>query len=164
MPMYQSTSANIYKISDVYILDSQGFKVFNNGNYYPASNQYPNNTGYYTIIFNSSNNSVSFSKQNHQYLESSYNELFASAKSLFTSGNTKTETAKAYTRYVHIINHYDSLDNFASATVSRNNAILPPYQISGDTSNNALIIVVTISLVSLVAVGGYFFFRKRKEY
>ncbi len=160
IPMHVSTTANTCVLTDVFIIEAYGFKVTNGTDWYPGSNQYPASTGYYTITFNTSTHAVSYTKQDRQYLKSSFEELFDDAQSQFTSSNTWTETANAYERYAHIINRYSSLDNFASGTVSRSSQI----SILNINNNQEISLVITIIVsLSALTVASYFFLRKKKE-
>ena len=165
LQMYQSTTAGVYKVSDVYILNSQGFKITNGSDtWYPDSNQYPGSNGYYTITLDTNkDNAVSYTKQSHEYLKSSFGRLYASSKSFFASTNTWAKTTVAYARYSHIINRYASLDNFASATVTRSssNLIVTPHLESSNNTTTPIIIITSVAV--LASVGGFFFIKKRKE-
>ena len=69
---------------------------------------------------------------------------------------------KAMKTYEHCVSHYD-LDAFMSPVRSVSSVkVSPLVNIIGENTNTVAIIVI-ISMVSVTAIGGYFFLRKRKE-
>ena len=162
LPFFETSTSGVYKIIDFFLLSSDELKVVD-GSWYPdGDNIAPGVTGYYTITYTRSSHAVQCTKQSCQYLKTSYNRLYDSAKQQFVAGNTREYTALAYTRYVHIINRYENLDNFASLTVTRNR-VVPPSVTSTGSSNNSLIAVLVSSVIALLAVGGYFFLRRKAD-
>ena len=69
---------------------------------------------------------------------------------------------KAMKTYEHCVSQYD-LDEFMSAVRSAQSVkVSPLVNIIGENTNTVAIIVI-ISMVSVTAIGGYFFLRRRKE-
>ena len=70
---------------------------------------------------------------------------------------------KAMKTYEHCVSHYDNLEKFMSSIKSVQSVkVSPLVNIIGENTNTVAIIVI-ISMVSVTAIGGYFFLRKRKE-
>ena len=70
---------------------------------------------------------------------------------------------KAMKTYEHCVSTYDFLDAFMSPVRSISAVkVSPLVNIIGENSNSVAIIVI-ISMVSVTAIGGYFFLRKKKE-
>ena len=99
-----------------------------------------------------------------------YNHMSSGCKTVVTNATTtgSDDLSKAMLRYDYIVfyKHYNHAD-FASRSGSTGRAYsifspLPLTLIAGDTNNSALIIII-VSLVSVTAIGGYFFLRKRKQ-
>lgn len=160
----ETTTSGVYKISDVFLCSTDEFKIVYNGSWYPASNVKPGSNGYYTISFNTNGNSVTHTKQSCEYLKTSFAALSSTVKAYFNSTNETPKIAAAYERYVHIINHYASLTNFASGTVSRNNAgnyLVDP--VSADSTGTTMIAVLA-SFAAVVATAGFVFLKKKKTF
>lgn len=98
--------------------------------------------------------------------KTAWGKLSNGAKSLLTNGTaTGTEVAQCLERYDTAVakaivrGTSASIDNFMNRTVSVGSASI----FSSIETNNSIVFIVVISLVSLTAVGGYFFVRRRKE-
>ena len=99
--------------------------------------------------------------------EDEYNNISDEAKKAVKAAvgdnNGSTYLAKAVARYDHIIARYSSTHTEINDFIGRNSTASGLSKISkGIDNNNYLIVIFTISFISITAVGGYFFLRKRK--
>lgn len=93
-------------------------------------------------------------------LKSSFEALTAGAKNILKAGTANATVKDAHDRYVHIMTRYaGQLDKMGDWSVSASRSVLP---VSNQNPNTVALIVI-ISLVSVTAIGGFFFIRKRKE-
>ena len=99
--------------------------------------------------------------------EDEYNNISDDAKNVVKAAvgdnNGSTYLAKAVARYDHIIARYSSAHTEINDFIGRNSSASGLSKISkGIDNNNYLIVIFTVSFISITAVGGYFFLRKRK--
>ncbi len=99
--------------------------------------------------------------------EEEYNKISDDAKNIVKAAvgdnNGSTYLAKAVARYDHIITRYSSTHTEINDFIGRHSTAAGLSKISkGTDNNNYLIVIFAISFVSITAVGGYFFLRKRK--
>ena len=99
--------------------------------------------------------------------EDEYNNISDDAKNVVKAAvgdnNGSTYLAKAVARYDHIIARYSSAHTEINDFIGRNSSAAGLSKISkGTDNNNYLIVIFTVSFISITAVGGYFFLRKRK--
>ena len=71
----------------------------------------------------------------------------------------------ALTRYNYICDKYSTLDNFLGRTIipTQGSKVVPNFNQTTFESNELLVLIIAISATALVAVGGYFFIRRRKH-
>ena len=94
-------------------------------------------------------------------LKSSYESLTTGAKNILKAGTANATVADAHDRYVHIMQRYgNDLSAFNGWTVSGSRNVLP---VIAKENTNTIAIIVIISLVSVTAIGGYFFIKRRQE-
>ena len=95
-------------------------------------------------------------------LETVYNALLSdSSKKAAFSSSSDEKVADARLRYSHIIARYTTLDKFIN-DVSAEYSSINIVSISEQVNNTAIIIVIA-STISLVALGGFFFIKRKKE-
>ena len=84
------------------------------------------------------------------------------ARNKFKEDSSLTNVSDAAKLYLHVVDRYGSsyIWTKASAVSSRVN---PVTSMGTITSNVTLIIAISLTTLSVVAVGGYFFIRRRKE-
>lgn len=150
-----------YRLPYVYVDSTAEFKITDGtwDHSWPSDNWKITTCGCYTIEFDSSTQEISVRNIAVLSLEDGYNTLSSGAKSFFTAANENPTIADAYARYVLVIGKYSSLTNFASSTVTRTKDY-----ILFDVQNNAnaTLIVVIASVITLTAVAGFFFFKKKR--
>lgn len=165
--MHKTTIEGVYEIAGVQFGDASNerFKITDGtwDHSWPGDDYGIGSKGTYTIIFDTRNgaNTVKAIRED-RLLKNSYNDLSNNARAYFASGNDTAKIHEAYLRYVHIINRYANLDNFASATVSRGNVASNTSFEAGSQSNLSYA-VVAISGIALLGFGAFFFLHKKKE-
>ena len=94
-------------------------------------------------------------------LKNSFYSLTLGARNIVKAGSANATVANAHDRYVHIMTRYTGeLDEFRDWSVSGSRILLP---VTSNQNSNTIGIIVIISIVSVTAIGGFFFIRKRKE-
>ena len=112
------------------------------------------------------NSICGISKANRTTILSNYNSLSNSAKSYFNQANTTFYTytpgstsAKSNVTFARIIQQLQ-----AQATAQANQAAFVAFLFGGDeAAAQAFPVVLVVAIVSVTAVGGYFFLRKRRN-
>ena len=100
---------------------------------------------------------------------SAYGSLTAVVKSYLTNKDSHvSEITHMFEVYDYVYGHYSSVRNLSGSDfLGRSPTIVNSSNIVGivsiNESTNTIAIIVIISLVSVTAIGGFFFIRKRKE-
>ena len=113
----------------------------------------------------------------HRYNYTANQAVFTNAE-YATSGSGSstvvtpdTKVAKAVARYDYIVTKYNTtqttvfeefMGRLDAGKISYSSRIMPGI-LGISNSSSATAIIVVVSLVSITAIGGYFFLRKRKE-
>ena len=91
--------------------------------------------------------------------KTNYNKLFDPQKSLF---NTQSKYDAAKQRLIDWAVANDEVFNPSAYTFTANSGAKLLFTIVGTENSNTIAIIVIISMVSVTAIGGYFFIKRRK--
>ena len=115
-------------------------------------------------ITSSSSNWTNVKNEYKQHLSDSVEYIVLNT----TSASTGTDLVKAMYRYDYIVfyKQYSGYNDFVNRTTSSGHSfgrIVNPLVIVGGNKTYVLAIVLATSLVSIAAISGYFFLRRKKE-
>lgn len=88
------------------------------------------------------------------------NDLTSGARSKLLESNANENVSNAAKLYNHIVGRYGEGYAWSGAPASSNVAMNP---IINNSNDNAVVVIVAFSALSLLALCGFFFIRKRKE-
>lgn len=93
-------------------------------------------------------------------LKSDFESLTLGARNIVKAGTANSTVADAHDRYIHIMSRYGDqlakMDNWSASSAR----IVPV--IASNTNNQNIMVIIVISAISVTAIGGFFFIRKRK--
>ena len=115
--------------------------------------------------------SITSSSSNWTNVKNEYNRLSKTIQGLIwtsSGAETGTDLVKAMYRYDYIVfkKAYSGYNDFINRATSPGKSFTAPVRISvlnGGDQTTPIKIIVIVSLISLTAIGGYFYLKKRKE-